>query len=105
MRGNGLTSNHSYTYQMSTTIVPHNQAMRLGQVCETARKGISSLLINPKGYNTYLQQICIDRAVIFVQEAVQTGVPSSPQHVESGPNNCTAQEVDTGVPQVCALFS
>ena len=91
---------------MGTTLVPYSQAMRLGQACEAPCGDITQVLINSKGYNTYLQQICIDRAVTFVREAIQTGVPSSHNDVKPGPksDNCIIQEAaldDIGTPRVC----
>lgn len=53
---------------MSTILVPYNQAMRLGQ-----------------GYNTYLQQICMDRAVTFGDGAIQMRVASSTGDVSTVP--------------------
>lgn len=46
--------------------------MRLGQVCLTHLSYKDRILTYPQGYNTYLQKICIDRAVTFCQQAIQT---------------------------------
>lgn len=96
---------------MSTTLVPYNQAMRLGQVCEIPCSRITKVLTYPEGYNTYLQQICIDRAVTYGQEAIQTSVPSPPKcatpSANSGNDGITlgATFGDTGSPQVCVSLS